>query len=324
MPLLSSCDCFGLLARPCTTCLTPHHRLLPLSSNITRQTPAAAACCRHSLSFSCAVCNILPSLETISCAWGDTSGANAFREVQLTVLPTKSGICTFSLVTLAAGKSATANSSITFFTPTCDSFTADGTAWSKAPGNTCPTGTFSIPPAATGVVNPGPTTCCTSSQETAGLQVSVTLPAPGHRLENRQFLFILNVSYPVGLGPAAAKEVTLQSKLPHLLTPADMLVLNSATSSEWAVCCGSAVCLSICSVVISERGSVGLRYGTALVLCVSCWLTAVMLGVPAAAAALLTAHGGHYFAKRTSVPGHQPLINWPINYPYNLSCVLGC
>jgi hypothetical protein len=152
------------------------------------------------------------------------------------VLPTKPGTCTFSLVVLAAGKSATANSTIALYTPTCDSFLADGTPWAKAPGNTCPTGTSAIPPSAIGVVNPGPTICCSSSQGTAELQVSVQLPAPGHRLENRQFLFIVNVSYPVGLGPAAAKQVQLQSTLPDLLTPADALILNSATASKWSTC----------------------------------------------------------------------------------------
>jgi hypothetical protein len=149
------------------------------------------------------------------------------------VLPTKPGTCTFCLIALAAGKSGAANASITVYTPTCDSFLADGTPWSKTPGNSCPTGTSAILPAAIGVVNPGPTTCCSSSQGTAELQVSVKLPAPGHRLENRQFLFIVNVSYPEGLGPAAAKQVTLQNTLPDLLTPVDVLFLNSATASEW-------------------------------------------------------------------------------------------
>jgi hypothetical protein len=176
-----------------------------------------------------AACSILPSLADVSCIWSDT---NAIREAKVTVLPTRSGVCTLSLLALAAGKSSADSSSITVYTPTCDSFLPDGTPWVRAPGNSCPDGTTPISPAAIGVVNPGPTTCCSAAQGTADLQVSVTLPPPGHRQEYRQFLFVVNVTYPVGLGPASAKQVQLENTLPALLTPVDTVVVGGAAASE--------------------------------------------------------------------------------------------
>jgi hypothetical protein len=176
-----------------------------------------------------AACSILPSLADVACSWSDT---NAIREARLTVLPTKSGVCTLSLLALAAGKSGFETGTITVYTPTCDSFLPDGTPWSKAPGNTCPVGTSPISPAAIGVISPGPTNCCSASQNTADLQVSVTLPPPGHRQEYRQFLFVVNVTYPVGLGPASAKQVQLDNTLPALLTPVDTVVVGGAAASE--------------------------------------------------------------------------------------------
>jgi hypothetical protein len=173
-----------------------------------------------------AVCSILPSLSDVSCSWSDTSGANAFREAQVTVLPSTQGTCTLSLLALAAGDSDTASTTITIYRPTCDSFLPDGTPWSKAPGNACADGTK--PVTDTGVINPGPTTCCTA-QGQGSLLVSVTLPPPATRPEFQSLLFVYNVTYPVGPGPASAKQVVLTNTLPALLTPVSTVVVNSAS-----------------------------------------------------------------------------------------------
>ncbi|KAF6258654.1 hypothetical protein COO60DRAFT_1638986 [Scenedesmus sp. NREL 46B-D3] len=175
------------------------------------------------------ICSILPSLADISCAWGDTSGTNALREAQLAVLSTRAGNCTFTVVALAAGKSSAESITVTTYLPTCNSFLPDGTPWADAPGNACPAGASPI--AATGVVKPGPTSCCIASLGTADLQVSVTLPPPGHRREFQQFLFVVNASYPAGPGPAVAKQVLLEDTLPALLTPLSTVVVGGSTAT---------------------------------------------------------------------------------------------
>jgi hypothetical protein len=197
--------------------------------------PAAAAAAAADIrSIPHAVCSILPSDSDVSCLWSDTSGTNALREAQLTVMADTAGTCTLSLLALAGGDIASDSAVITVFKPTCDSFLSDGTAWSKAPGNACPAGTK--PVTDTGVVNPGPTTCCTS-QGDGTLSVSVTLPPPGFRPEFKDFLFIYNVSYPVGPGPASAKQVQLENTLPSLLTPASTVAVSGASECSMHAGC---------------------------------------------------------------------------------------